>query len=510
MNVFQLSLAALLCLPAVSGAQAQSGGKSEWAYLNTQGKLTYKTLERGDRIMDFSHAGYMGGGVSIPSVAVKKSLQPVAGDNTGVIQQAIDEVSRMPLVKGFRGAVLLAPGVYPCERTISIQSSGVVLRGSGSGTVIEMTGKPHNCISVGGNVMVSPVGDLHMMADDYVASGVNSFRLKDAAGLAVGDTIQITRPVTPAWVSFMGMNKLTRDGRPQTWLNSDISIIRTIRSIEGQKVTVDLPLSDSYDAKYLSPPGVKVVKVATSGEISQAGIESLRIASPAKSVTINEGHHRAFSIRGVADGWARNIEVINTVNSISISNARRITLDAISIKHEVPTVGAAKPADLSGNGSQLLFNRCMIQGDNVFYFATGARVSGPIVLLNCVFEGNGWIQPHQRWATGVLVDGCKVPDGGIDFMNRGAMGSGHGWSVGWAVAWNCKAKSFLNQQPPGAANWVIGGTGEKQRRAIPFDTIPFLPEGIYDAYGTPVSPASLYLAQLQERLGKQALKNIGY
>ncbi|MCH5687720.1 hypothetical protein LWM68_27710 [Niabella sp. W65] len=69
------------------------------------------------------------------------------------------------------------------------------------------------------------------------------------------------------------------------------------------------------------------------------------------------------------------------------------------------------------------------------------------MLLNCTFSGNGWIQPHQRWATGLLIDGCKVPDGGIDFMNRGEMGSGHGWSVGWAVAWNCVAKSYLNQQP---------------------------------------------------------------
>ena len=95
-------------------------------------------------------------------------------------------------------------------------------------------------------------------------------------------------------------------------------------------------------------------------------------------------------------------------------------------------------------------------------------------------------------------------------MNRGSMGSGHGWAIGWTVAWNCKARSFLNQQPPGSANWVIGSIGEKQKRAIPFNTEPFLPEGIYDAHGTPVTPASLYLAQLAERLGNKAVNNIGY
>jgi hypothetical protein len=95
-------------------------------------------------------------------------------------------------------------------------------------------------------------------------------------------------------------------------------------------------------------------------------------------------------------------------------------------------------------------------------------------------------------------------------MNRGEMGSGHGWAIGWAIAWNCKAKSYLNQQPPGAANWVVGSIGEKEKRAIPFDTEPLLPEGIYDSHGIPVTPKSLYLAQLSERLGKQALANIGY
>jgi hypothetical protein len=158
----------------------------------------------------------------------------------------------------------------------------------------------------------------------------------------------------------------------------------------------------------------------------------------------------------------------------------------------------------------VLFNRCTITGDNLFFFATGPKVTGPQVLLNCVFRGNGWIQPHQRWATGLLIDGCQVPDGGIDFMNRGAMGSGHGWAIGWAVAWNCEAKSFLNQQPPGAANWVIGGQGAPQKKAQPFNTAPLLPEGIYDAHGSRVSPASLYLAQLYERLGQQALANTGY
>lgn len=509
MNIF---MAAALLAAAVAHAQAPPH-RSEWVHTGAKGKLVYKTLAAGDRILDFSYAGYGGGGVALPSPAVKITLGPVAGDNTAAIQKAIDDISAMPPVNGFRGALLLKPGTYPCEGTLTIKASGVVIRGSGSGangTVLHLTGKPHAAVMIGGRTTTTPIGAPTHVTDAYVPAGTYSFHVASVKGLSPGDTISISKPVTPAWVKFMGMDGLTRNGKKQTWLTGDITTTRAIRHISGNKVTVDLPLTDSYDATYLGPQGVTVTKAATSGTIRNTGIENFRITCAAQSVTINEGHHRAFYMRGVTDGWASGIEVFNTVNSIGISDASRITVNRVSIMHEVPTIGAAKPADFSGNGSQLLFNRCTVQGDNVFFFATGAKVTGPIVLLNCTFRGNGWIQPHQRWATGVLTDNCQVPDGGIDFMNRGIMGSGHGWSVGWAVAWNCRAKSFLNQQPPGAVNWVIGSEGEKTRRAIPFDTIPYLPEGTYDAHGSPVQPASLYLAQLEERLGEKALRNIGY
>jgi hypothetical protein len=110
----------------------------------------------------------------------------------------------------------------------------------------------------------------------------------------------------------------------------------------------------------------------------------------------------------------------------------------------------------------------------------------------------------------MLYDNCRVPDGGIDFRNRGSMGSGHGWTMGWGVAWNCEAKDYVIQAPPGAANWMIGCIGESKPMPRPFGSGPMLPEGIKDSHGQPVTPASLYLAQLAERLGPQALKNIGY
>jgi hypothetical protein len=56
---------------------------------------------------------------------------------------------------------------------------------------------------------------------------------------------------------------------------------------------------------------------------------------------------------------------------------------------------------------------------------------------NCTSEGTGSIQPHRHWSTGLLVDSCNIPDGRIDLINRHSSGSGHGWAIGWGIAWNC-------------------------------------------------------------------------
>src|SRR5258705_3188701 len=151
----KLLLTSFTALAAIGVCSAQSPAKSQWVYPGANGKLMYKTLESGDRIMDFSYAGYMGGGVAIPLAPVKLTLSPFSGDNTEAIQHAIDEVSKMQVVNGLRGAVLLKPGTYDCEGPLKINASGVVLRGSGpgaNGTILNLTGKPHSCIEIRGAV----------------------------------------------------------------------------------------------------------------------------------------------------------------------------------------------------------------------------------------------------------------------------------------------------------------------------------------------------------------------
>ena len=505
--------------------QASRAGTSEWVYPDDGrgGKLVYKTTPAGDRILDFSHAGYMGGGVALPEVPVKRVVEPSgSGDDAAVIQAAIDEVSALPVVNGFRGAVLLAPGTFDVPRPITISASGVVLRGSGSGaeggprSTLRLTGSPHVAVVIrgpgreGGRETDNSGAAETLVADDYVPSGALSFTVADASDLAPGDLVLIRRPVTEAWVRFMGMDDLVRDGKPQTWLpvGSTIDTERRIVAVSGNRVTLDAPLPDSYDSRYLNPPGTVVVRIRPEGRVSQSGVERLHIQAPPQPIRHTQPHFSALRMDG-EDLWARDLFIEETMNSVAV-RGRRITLERVRIRRRARAEGSSRPAEFAPNASQVLLDRCSVEADNVWFIATGARVPGPIVILNSEFRGDSRAESHQRWSTGILYDNVRVPEGGIELRNRGAMGSGHGWSMGWGVVWNSVAAHYIVQHPPGAPNWIIGSIGELRSSARPFDSAPVLPGGIVDSHGRPVRPRSLYLAQLAERLGSQALRNIGY
>jgi hypothetical protein len=308
----------------------------------------------------------------------------------------------------------------------------------------------------------------------------------------------------------MQMDDMTRNGRAQTWIRPGtlLTTERKIRAIAGNEITLDVPLTDAFDKKHVSPPGATLARIRPPARISQVGLEQLHIESPAQEISHTEPHFSAIRFNA-EDGWARDIAIDETMDSVGIGG-RRITFQRVSIHRKAKHQGASKPAEFAPNGSQILLDRCSVTGDNIWFVATGARHAGPNVVLNSTFVGKARAESHQRWSTGILYDNCRAPEGGIEIRNRGSMGSGHGWSMGWGVVWNSEAKDYLVQNPPGVTNWLIGSIGESKLAPRPFGSGPMLPEATKDSPGQPVTPQSLYLAQLAERLGGRALRNIGY
>jgi hypothetical protein len=492
-------------------ARIASAAPSQWVYYDAAGKLAYETWGNGNRIMDFSSAGYMGGGVAIPNVGAKITLDPLpaGADNTQAIQNAISAVAAMPLVNGFRGAVVLNPGTYNIANTISLNASGVALRGAGIGQTIINQLRPAGqaaflAFDVGGSGSRSTSGQpTANMTDGYVASGVAAFNVSSTAGFSVGDSVVVNRTVTDAWIHYLGMDTLVRDGLPQTWISAGTKIPtdRVIKSISGNTITLDASLTDSFDSTYLGTPVGTISKYTFSGRVSQVALENLTIQNSVPGVSGN-----SINMDDVLDGWVRNVESKENRDAYSIGNdAKRVTWDHVTSSNSIPNTNSAAPADFAVTGTQILLNRCEQHSEGQWAYVTQARGTGPIVILNSTSSDRG-VSPHQRWTTGVLTDGGFM-DGttGIEYSNRTTAGSGHGWTTGWSVAWNVDTPQVKVEAAPGTMNWCIGCTGTQVTTSQP--------PGTYESLGTKVDLGetdSLYLEQLRERLGDKALVNIGY
>jgi hypothetical protein len=481
------------------------GPASTWAFFNGAGTLSYKTVDsRGDKIMDYSSAGYGGGGVALPVVPAVETLSASGGDDTAAIQAALDRTAARPLTNGVRGAVVLRAGTWKVTATLKITASGVVLRGSGSGTtgtVINVSGTPFRFMQILGTGSATTSNQVSI-TDSYVPAGALSFNVSSTAGFNVGDDVYVERTVTDAWVHFMGMDTLVRDGVPQTWLSAG-SVFRTdrkIAAISGSRITLDIPMSDSIDATYLNPPGGKLSKYAWPTRITQVGVEHIRLNAPPQTPNLSDPQFGFLSMDMVVDGWVKDVYMKDCVNCTSFGHgAKRVTIEDVTFQHTGGVSGAPYPADFALSGTQILMNRDQdLDAANVYTIVTQNMVQGPNVVLNFKATGQKAIEPHQRWATGFLLDRANV-NGGINFVNRGTAGSGQGWAIGWGVSWNSTSGSFNDQKPPGAQNWSIGSIAPSHTG-----------NGAYESVGTNVSPSSLFLSQLCVRKGTQALANLGY
>jgi hypothetical protein len=506
--------AVLLAMLHLGAASPLYAATSAWVSMGTC-HLQYKYDSLGNRVMDYSYAGYKGGGVALPVVPVAVTVTPVSGDSTTNIQAAITTVSAMPLdSNGFRGAVLLEPGTYNVSSTLNINASGVVLRGSGSGSggsVLNMTGTGFLLMSIEGSGSWSTTGSAVSMTDSYVPSAAISFNVSSTSGFTVGDTILVQRPSTAAWIAYMGMNTIPNsngNGTYDTWIEpgSVINTDRTIAAINGNNVTLDVPLTDSFDSTYLTG---SIIHYTFAGRISEVGLEHLSVVAPAVPVTVTQ--FSVFSMSSLIDSWAQDLAIQDSENSMNLGGtAKRVTVENVTITHTYTWTSEAGPGDFTMDGTQLLLENCSSKGNTgVWPFTTSSEVTGPDVLLNCSADSRGF-DPHQRWATGLLADGCSFPGGNgpadqssIAYSNRGNYGSGQGWDAGWAVAWNVAGANLLVQAPPGVDNWCIGCTGTEISSAMPGGS-GNLPNGIFDSLGTNVTlgslGGSLYTAQLQDRL----------
>lgn len=501
--------------------------QSSWVSVNTNQELVYRNTPAGDRVMDFSYAGYGGGGVALPNVPVVVTVTPSGRDDTNAIQAAINQVSAMPLIRGFRGAVQLAPGSFSTSSALHILASGVVLRGSGSGsngTLVNLVGDPHTFIKLGKSIKPKLAGKHVRITDAYVPSGAMQIHVSDVKLFHVGEQVMIIRPVTKAWVQFLGMDNLC-DRCDWLSTNRKAEYDRVIKAIDRSRklIMLDAPIPDSLDSRYLQPEGATIVRSETGDRLQQVGVEHIHVVAPQPyPIPVQFTSNPQFMmvlISGSANAWANDLIGENFLTGVEVNDfSKWVTVQDVSFINNPPSSshGAKYFQYYISNAQLVLLNRCTAGGANIYSYTTGALTSGPNVILNSTENDNSYLEPHMRWATGLLVDGFTADQGGIDFMSRGRMGSGHGWTMAWGVIWNSAADTFRLQQPPGTYVWAIGNTGVIVPPHFPTGgpatgrDIPNEFPATIESFGMPVSPKSLYLAQLCVRKGRAAVASLGY
>jgi hypothetical protein len=524
----------------IFSARAQDiSSSTSLVYPGTDGKLVYVPDSLGNRIPDFSNAGYKGGGVSLPYVQPKVIVWPVKGDNSDHLQNIIDSISALPPDgSGFRGAILLKMGEYNLEKPITIKASGIVLRGEGMsdiGTVL--IGKiPKQAPQQGGNrgrqALITIAGSTGIklqedskqtITDSYVPVGAVSFTVISAKAFKKGDKVIVRRIGNQDWIKELGQDS-AKVGRNR-WQPFNITYDRTIVDIKGNTVTIDAPIFCAIETRW---GGGELFKY-TDERIEQVGIENLRGVSeydPSVRTTTygnmdrdkldpkyqykgdeyfsDENHYFNFiTISNAKNVWVRNMTALHFGSSVVQTNAgsKWVTVQDCESWEPVSMRMGARRFTYHMNGQFCLVQRCFSQKGRHSFVLQGHEASGNVYLDCRAVNPFSTSEPHNHWVNGVLYDNVKAP------LTARYWDYIIGWAGANIVFWNCEG-DFLIQKPPTAQNYSFGHIGIN---AVVFNAgLQDLTKsnGHVEALDRHVMPRSLYLTQLNERLGDRAIQNI--
>jgi hypothetical protein len=411
--------------------------------------------------IDFSFAGYAGGGVSPPLAPAVISVRPSGGDDTALLQAALDRVAALaPRRDGFRGAVLLQPGRYRVAGQLTMRASGVVLRGSGNATIMA-AGTGRRTLIEAGNAADPVASPPVNIVDETVPAGGRTLTLENIGGLRPGDRIVITRPSTVAWIAALHMSGLAGSYANQRldWAPGSRNLIwdRSVTAVDAARrlLTLDAPITTAIERRYGNGA---VARIASNPPVTHIGIERLALESEFDAARPHDEEHSwiAVALDRVEDAWVRNVVVRHFAGSaVRVGpRARRVTIEACGSRQPVSEPAGYRRQSFLVEGQQVLVRQCAAeQGMNDF--ASGLLAGGPNVFLDSTATGAlGPSGSFESWASGVLYERVRIQGSGIRLANDSSRAQGAGWTAANSVVWNCDAREIDVFGPEGAENVV--------------------------------------------------------
>ena len=463
--------------------------------LGRDGRLVYDADHRGNRIPDFSTCGYAAQARPIPSAPVRIVVETRPGDSTARIQQAIDYVASLaPDTNGLRGAVLLLNGRHEVLGGLQITNSGIVLRGQHvNHTALIATGLDRRTlIRVFSEKVPAATSNVIPITDHYVPVGATTLHIANVSGIRPLSPVCLIRPSTTNWIARLGATEFG-GGEGGGWKPGahDLTWTRTITTIEGNRITLDAPLTTA-----LEEPGAYINPLSPIAPISQIGIENLTLESTFDPTNLKDENHSwcAITMENTADSWVRQVTFKHFAGSAVAlyETTQRITVqDCVSLS-PVSEIGGYRRHTFFTMGQQSLFLRCYAEHGR-HDFSVGHCAAGPNAFVQCeARESLDDSGPIESWASGVLYDNVNIDGNALTLGYRPGNNAGIGWAAANSVLWNCSASVIRCWNPPGATNWSFGSWAS------------FEGDGAWRSSNDFMKPDSLFAAQLKDRLGPEA------
>lgn len=474
--------------------------------------LANKANGKGQILPDYSYAGYQHGDLPIPGAIGRifkvRDYGGLPDDDKAdgpSIQKAVDAAAAAG-----GGVVLFEKGVYlinteeTLESVIKIKNSGIVFRGQGGGDDGTVLYSPAQMLPDDPKQMWTGHAPIAVLGFAYGSrkskltkvSPMNSFgiSLEKGHSFVAGDRIRLSATrKSAAAAPYIAPHEW-----PAEW-TAGVSFreFHEVKRVEGNVITLAEPLLTATDEL-----GDWMIQEVTF--ISNVGFENIHFRG---NWNENFKHHRSWRddsawrgllISGLENGWIRNCVFENYNWAVQLVSSRQVTLENVLLTGTKGHFGVQSTGSTGLLGIRIIDEAKHHHGPSLQSGACGT------VYFECKWRDDGSLDSHANNPYATLHDNNS---GGATLNGCGGDKNNFPHHLHALVIWNLDITGS-NPSPTDYWSWGKGGYGSSFNQVFLVGEHGMdqqvLPETVFrrESVGTPVTPRSLWLAQLKDRLGK--------